>query len=347
MITAKILHLDATTLRVSARIMGQYENTYASEIEIDRKENEAIDSSCSCSSRYDCQHLAALVCYMEVYLDEILVNYSKETNLSRLTDEKGFDDEAKEKLLEAVKEAETKEEQRRDEEYQKEVLAEYTDAATILSDSPFFRPAKERKPEEATFSLIYHFPPRTDSNDHDPIVRIVVKPASRSKPLAIPDPIAFFEGIRHRETVSIGGREYYFTPETFNETEREIILLLTDSIRHVELRETKTQARGMKLFRMDSKVFGRVLARARQEAASSPPRTGKPLVLPCLYHENTDRPLKNSDIPARIKMTIEFIHPPTTKILVNPHILLGTETIAPADEELIECETPGLIYEDI
>lgn len=102
-LSAKILHLDATSIRISAQVLGQYKNTYESEIEIDRMESETIDSDCDCPYHYDCQHLAAVLFYLESCLDEILVNYSKETNLEEVTEDESFNDVEKEKLLEAVK----------------------------------------------------------------------------------------------------------------------------------------------------------------------------------------------------------------------------------------------------
>ncbi|HEY5259515.1 MAG TPA: hypothetical protein VIJ46_02625, partial [Rhabdochlamydiaceae bacterium] len=45
-VSAKILHLDAKTMRIGGRVLGQYENHYESHIEIDRQECEAIDSNC-------------------------------------------------------------------------------------------------------------------------------------------------------------------------------------------------------------------------------------------------------------------------------------------------------------
>ena len=68
-------------MRISGRIQGQYENHYESEIEIDRLECETVDSDCDCPYNYDCQHLAALIFYLEERLDEIMVTYSKENNL--------------------------------------------------------------------------------------------------------------------------------------------------------------------------------------------------------------------------------------------------------------------------
>ncbi|MCT6647182.1 SWIM zinc finger family protein, partial [Enterococcus faecalis] len=60
-VSAKLLHLDTKIMRISAKVQGQYDNCYESEIEIDRLECETIDSDCDCPYNYDCQHLAALL----------------------------------------------------------------------------------------------------------------------------------------------------------------------------------------------------------------------------------------------------------------------------------------------
>ena len=63
-VSAKLVHLDGKTMKVSARVLGQYDNCYESEIEIDRGECETIDSDCDCPYNYDCQHLAAVLFYL-------------------------------------------------------------------------------------------------------------------------------------------------------------------------------------------------------------------------------------------------------------------------------------------
>src|SRR5262245_7397653 len=83
-VTAKLLHLDHKTMKVSAKVLGQFENCYESEIEIDRQECETIDSDCDCPYNYDCQHLAALLFYLEEHIDQILVSYSKENDLAQI-----------------------------------------------------------------------------------------------------------------------------------------------------------------------------------------------------------------------------------------------------------------------
>jgi len=60
-ISAKILQLDSDVIRLSAKIIGKFDNKHESEIEIDRFESQTIHSNCDCSYRFDCQHLAALL----------------------------------------------------------------------------------------------------------------------------------------------------------------------------------------------------------------------------------------------------------------------------------------------
>src|SRR5271169_5471193 len=121
-VAAKILHLDNRIVRISGRVQGQYENHYESQIEIDRQECETIDSDCDCPYNYDCQHLAALLFYLEEHLDKILVSYSKDNDLKQIGEKAGIDKEEQKKILAKIKEAESKEVQRQEEQYQKQVL---------------------------------------------------------------------------------------------------------------------------------------------------------------------------------------------------------------------------------
>ncbi|MCB1109700.1 MAG: DEAD/DEAH box helicase [Chlamydiia bacterium] len=346
-LSAKILHLDATTLRISAQVMGQYKNAYESEIEIDRQESETIDSNCDCPYHYDCQHLAAVLYYLEAYLDEILVNYSKETDLDELTEE-GFDDEEKEKLMEAVKEAESKEEQRRDEEYQKEVLTEYVDAAAVLAKSPFFLPVQERIIEKAELAVIYSVPKKEREGDVE--FQIALRLPARSKPLHIPNIGEFFEAMRYQEDIFIGGKGYLFVLESFANEEQEIARLVMD---HLKLPEKTASERAQKSAFLSSKMFGMVLAKAQEIASEMLKQRGWTSgeedlpTLPCLYEENLESPIRFSKVPAHIKMTLEFIHPPTTKILLNPTILVEGESIMLEDAKFFECAKPGIIYNHI
>lgn len=132
-VSAKILRLDNETVRLHAKILGNFDNTYESEIEIDRFESQTVHSNCDCPYRYDCQHLAALMFFLEDKIDSLIVQYSKEADIADL----GFDKKEKEELLEAIKEAETKEAAKKDANFQKELLEEYINCSEILSLAPF------------------------------------------------------------------------------------------------------------------------------------------------------------------------------------------------------------------
>ncbi|HEY4832026.1 MAG TPA: hypothetical protein VIH61_05640, partial [Waddliaceae bacterium] len=62
---AKILLFDPKHLRISSRVKGTFENVYESEIEIDRIESVAVYSNCDCTYTYDCQHIAALLYFLD------------------------------------------------------------------------------------------------------------------------------------------------------------------------------------------------------------------------------------------------------------------------------------------
>lgn len=345
-LSVKILHLDAESIRISAKVLGQYKNTYESEIEIDRLENETIDSDCDCPYHYDCQHIAAVFYYMESCLDEILVNYSKENDIDSVTDGDGFDNEDKEKLLEAVKEAATKEEKRKDEKYQKELLKEYIGSANILGKSPFFLPKKEKKVDKAEFAFIFNFPEKKEDIEF----QIALRLPSRSKPLNIPNIRNFLEAVHYQEPLYVSGKTYFFTVDSFGENEREI---LQHVMNHSKLADKSKNDRSQKFATMQIKPFGMVLAKAEEIALENLNQKGWVFqddelpILPCLFEGSLESPIRFSKTPVKIKVALEFIHPPTTKILMNPTLLIDSQSIMIEEVRLFECAKPGVIYNHV
>ncbi|MCB1107514.1 MAG: DEAD/DEAH box helicase [Chlamydiia bacterium] len=346
-LSAKILHLDATTIRISAKVLGQYNNTYESEIEIDRVESETLDSDCDCPYHYDCQHLAAVLFHLESCLDEILVKYSKETDLAEVTEDESFGDEEKEKLLEAVKEAETKEAERKDEEYQKELLKEYIGASFLLAKSPFFLPKQEREIEKAELAVIYHFPKKGGSSVE---LQLALRLPARSKPLHIPNVRQFLEAVRYQEPLYVGGKSHLFSIESFEKSEQEIARLVMD---HAQLPEKLTNERAQKIATLDIKIFGMILAKAEEMASEKLKKKGWAYqddelpTLPSLFEENLESPIHFSQSHAQVNITLEYIHPPTSKILLNPMLLIDQQKIMLEDARFFECAKPGIIYNHV
>ncbi len=344
--SAKILHLDATSIRISAQVVGQYENTYETEIEFDRLESEMIDCDCDCPYHHDCQHLTAVLFYLESCLDEILVNYSKETDLEEVTEDESFCDEEKEKLLEAVKKAESKEAERKDEEYQKELLKEYIGASSLLAKSPFFLPEHKREIEKAELAVIYHF----SKKSQDVEIQLALRLPSRSKPLHIPNIRQFLEAVRYQEPLYVGGKSHLFSLESFDESEQGIARLVMD---HAKLPEKVANERAQKMAKLDVKIFGMILAKAEEIASDLLKQKGWAFqedelpTLPCLFDENLESPIHFSKSNAQVNVSLEYIHPPTTKILLNPTLLIDQQRIMLEDVRFFECAKPGIIYNHV
>lgn len=344
-LSAKILRLTPTQIRIHAKVGGQYDNTYETEIEIDRAECEMIDSDCDCPYHYDCQHLAALLFYLDDNLDQIIVTYSKENNLEEMVSETSS--EEKEELFEAVKAAVSKEEERRDAQYQKELLQEYKIASKILSTSPFFFPKEDRVVDKAELAILF-FLPEEDSKVR-PIVELqfALRLPSRSKPLHIPSAKDFLDGILYEEVLSVGGKKYFFTLQSFREDLQGLIRMLLD---YARVHDKATTERGQRSAFMELKSFGLLLASAfaiGENNTFSGKKEEEELALPCIYNGELESPMKFSQKPANFDIALEYIPPPTSKILLNPSVRIDQKTVKLEEIQFFPCAKPGMIFDDV
>lgn len=347
--SAKLLHLDSKSMRISGRISGQYDNHYESEIEIDRSECEMIDSDCDCPYNYDCQHLAALLFYLEEHIDKILVAYSKETDLKDLKEENECDVENAErtKLLEKFKEAETKEVQRQEENYQRQVLQEYVTASGLLAVSPFFRAREKQEVDRAEFALIFNLPaPQQDKEKTHLEVQIALRLPFRSKPLYVPNVKDFIEALRYQEPIFIGSKRYCFSMESFEMPHQQIARTFMD---HARCPETINSEKGQRFAQIDMEVFGMILARTYEmvaESASGSFSSGEEELpmMPGLYDGSLETPLRFCPFPCTLRFSMEYMEPPTSKILLNPMIVVDQAAIQLEDARLFECAKPGMLY---
>ena len=333
---AKILELDDDAVRISAQVAGQYDNNYSLEIEIDRLESEVIDSDCDCPYQFDCQHISAVLYFLEENLDKMLISYSQEAEL---------DDDEDEEILEAVKAAEEKEEKRRDEQYRKEILDEYVVASTKMSQSPFFLPFEEREITKAEAAIIV-----TSCNKDRPVVEftIALRLPFRSKPLFVPNMREFFEGMRFVEPVQMGGKQHVFSIDSFGSAERPLMEFLAANVLFID---RNAPDRVQKVARLEHKTFGLLLAKAfelghsklKQEGGAFQSDESTPL--PGLFFEGFETPLCFSLIPAQFHVGIEYLEPPASKILLNPRVSVEGEAVMLEDVVFFECETPGLLYQ--
>lgn len=345
-VSAKLLHLDTKTMRIAAKVLGQFENAYESEIEIDRLDCQTIDSNCDCPYNHDCQHLAAVLFYLEEHIDKILITFSKDSDLEGKA---VIDKVAKKKLLEKIKEAESKEEQRQEEQHQRQVLQEYEVAAQLLSASPFFRTHEKHEVEKAEFALIFN--PSLDQEGKGVVeVQFALRLASRSKPLYLPHAKNFIEALRYKEPLFVGGKKYHFSCDSFSLEQQEIVKMVIENVRFSEV---VVSERALRVAQIDFEVFGMILATLYEKVFSFQGKQGflfqdeESLTLPGVYEATMETPLKCTPSGAKLRFSLEYIKPPTSKILINPHVLLGEEALSLEEARFFECAKPGLLHKGV
>jgi SNF2 family DNA or RNA helicase len=345
-LNAKIIKLDNETIRFSSKVLSNYDSTYESEIEVDRFESTAVHTNCDCPSRYDCQHLAALIFFLEEKIDGLLVEYSKEANFSQ---DDQLEAHEKQELIDAIKEAETKEVVKQDARYQKQVLQEYTASSEVLSHSPFFLPQEESSLAQAELAVIFN--PQSLQGDKKGKIefQLALRLPFRSKPLQISQLKGFLEAVRYEEPLFVGGRRLFFSLKSFDALGASLLQLIMD---HARMMESTQNERASRIAQIDPEVFGLLLARTHEIAMSlATPRGFKDLdeefpALPCLYLGTLETPLRYAPHAVTLEVRLEYIEPPSPKILFKPKLVIGENSLNVEDVILFECAQPGMINQD-
>ena len=337
---AKIIKFDNETIRFSSKILGNFDNAYESEIEVDRFESQPVHTNCDCPSRYDCQHLAALIFYLEEKMDALLIEFSKESDSVK-------DDDERKELMEAVKEAETKEVVKQDARYQKQVLQEYVASSEVLSTSPFFLPKEEGAFSNAELAVIFN--PQSLQQKGKVEFQLALRLPFRSKPLQISQPKGFLEAVRYEESLFVAGRRLFFSKKSFDGGGSALLQLLLD---HARVQEGAQNDRAARVATLESEVFGELLAIMQEIALKSlGPRGFKDFdeelpILPYLYLGTLETPLRFGISPASVQFSLEYLEPPGAKILLKPKLGVSGQKINLEEAILFECSQPGLIYQD-
>ncbi len=349
-VSIKIINFKPGSIRFSCRVMGSFENCYESELEIERSESMIIDSDCDCTYKYDCQHLAAVLFYLEANYNQILVDYSKETDLQ----EKNEANQAEfEDLRVTFKEAETKEHLKRDKKFQKELLQEYINASQILGQSSFFLVEDEESQDKAELAVIFNLPSHKQNENYQIEIQLALRLPLRSKPLTISQIKPFLDAVRYHESIYIGNKKYFFTFQSFDEASAKILKMIIDFARFSpDLKNEKCQRTAF----IELETFGSLLATshhiADEKFASAMPYASDQdkdtLALPCIYCGTIEEPLKLALNPAIIRFEMNYLKVPTPKILLKPEIVLQNEIKVHFEEILLfECAQPGLIHNNV
>lgn len=343
---AKILKLSPKSVRLSCRVQGSYENTYECEIEIDRRESTTLDSDCDCPYKYDCQHLAAFLFYLEEHFDALVVDFSKETDLEK---ENHVDPDEKAHLKETFKEAENKEVLRRGKKCQKELMQEYIGASQALGQSPFFLPEAILAEDKAELAVIYNGVslPNTTAIHHFE-VQLALRLPYRSKPLNVPNIKEFLDSVRYQEPLYIGSKRYNFSMSSFDPESAYLIKMIMEAGRFYDNKEERLQ----RIAQIDPEVFGTILAEAYDMACS---RSQSGVFqeedghkLQGLFSGTLEEPLRFSKVLAALRFELEYLEAPAPKLLLKQTVVLDLTRIIHVEEaQFFECSKPGMIYDNI
>ncbi len=346
-VSVKIMSLTASTVRLSCRVQGNFENCYESDIEIDRNESSPIDSDCDCPYKYDCQHLAAVLFYLEEHFDELVVAYSQETDLEQ---SEQIEEEEKAQLRQTFKEAKTKQTIRQGKKSRAEILQEYVTAAAVLGRSPFFLPEENLEEDKAELAVIFsNQSQKVFDHDNNAEIQLALRLPSRSKPLHIPEVKEFLDGVRYNETLYIGSKRYFFGLNSFDSVSSEILRMLMDFSRFQDVKGE----RNPRVAHVGAEAFGSILAKAYELAVATgqaPTRASESgtSLMPCLYCGALEQPLCFSHSPAVMRFGLEYLKLPEPKILLNPSLTVEANKAVKFEEVcLFESAKPGMIFENI
>ena len=336
--SSKITKLTTSSVRITCKIQGNFENTYTCEIEIDRQASATLDADCDCSYKYDCQHLAALLYHLEDHLNGLIVDYSKEGDLGTKVANK------KEKAIleETIREAEHKEVARKGKKLAKELAQEYVCASRILGESPFFLPSEEQEVQKAELLVVFE--------DREQIeIQLALRLPFRSKPLHVLQLKEFFDALRYEETLYIGNKHYFFTSASFPLEQAKWLKMLQEKIRFPEI---KGQERNPRLGVIDPESFGMILADAYAWASKQPLGRGceeeAHRMIPGFYCGSFEEPLKFSNRSAELHFELSNLSGSSPKLVLKPQIRVdGDVLVGLADVHLFECTKPGLIHQHI
>jgi SNF2 family DNA or RNA helicase len=343
-VSAKIIELSGDTVRISSRVLGNYENHYECEIEIDRIESDMVDSNCDCPYEYDCQHLAALLFHLEVHFDEILIAFSKEVDI-----DVDIDADERSELLESIKIAETKAVAKRGEQYQKELLEEYVAASEVLGRSPFFLPEENLSPDKAELAVIFSNQSQKVFDHHNsPEVQLSLRLPYRSKPLNINNVIDFLAAVKYKEPIYLSGKKYFFTLESFDEITQNVLKIILEHAHHPEAAGDRSQ----RIALIKAEVFGLLLAETYDKVSSKVPALtyggsdeNESPAMPCLYSGSLEQPLYFGGGPAKLHFELQDLEFPAPKLFIHPVVVAdGNEKTQVENCSLFECAKPGMIY---
>lgn len=345
-ISAKIISMDKNTISFNASIKGSYDNVYECEIEIDRSESDPIDSNCDCAYEYDCQHIVAFLFYLENHFNELVLTFSKETDLER---NEQIDEEVKKDLKETFQSVAIREEVRKDLKYQKEILREYIYAAKALSENALFLPQSSIEKDLAELAIIFTSVMQEKSEkifcSGQPIeFQLALRLPVRSKPFYIPNVKVFLEGVLYEESIVLNGKNFLFTMDSFSEVDKKMIELLLRYTRYNTA--SNNEDKFLRFAYLHPSNLGVILSQIYdfylENKTFCSPGDKKPF--PGIFCGNLEEPLYAASSYAKMKVSLDYFETPYRALLMTPSLVLDEEDISLEQVAFLESDIPGVIY---
>lgn len=340
-LSARILEIDGETTRIAGSISGNFENEHECELEIDRADSELVDSNCDCAYQFDCQHLAALLFYLEEHLESLIVTFQPTEGSSSLA--KAPSDEEQLEQQAVIEEVQREASEKLGKKVQQQVLHEAIHAIEWLSHSSLF--VAQEKIEPTLAELLLVLSPKGskyEGREGFTEIQLALRLPQRSKPLHVPDLVDFLNRVRDGETLSIGGRPYFYTVDSFSGPSRLVIDHLLMSVQ--PLNES-----GGRSGLLSNTVLGMMIASLYEYVVQE--AKGEPLpdrfICPCFCLGALDQPLFSSSQRAVLRFALKTLELPSPKLCLNPKLILQGEEQSLETIALFDGPKPGLLHEGV
>lgn len=351
-VDAKVLHVSEKLLRICCEVTGAYEHVYRGELELDRTSSSLADSSCTCSQKFDCQHLAAILFYLEEHFERLLARHAQG---------EGDQGAGPAKLLKNRSKLD------------RELLKEYAAAADVLATNPFFMPPASFERPSADLLLAYNLPPSKESTDGGKGARYVevqlaIRLPGRSKPIQIRHLREFLDSLRYGQPILLLGQRMIFAEDQFESPSSYVATtlsrFLTFPLPGPQTVESRMQASfasaGLVKERMQRngllplEIFAELLADLHAWLEDQPHlhqsaegEEDNLLPLPGIYRGGFDQPALCCRNLATVTLQVDQLALDTPKLVLKPYLRLQGALKRIGEVELLHGKKPGALAQGV
>ncbi|WP_108624299.1 SNF2 helicase associated domain-containing protein [Candidatus Similichlamydia epinepheli] len=334
--SVQILDVTDKAIRLKCEVWGNYNNRQTGEIEIDRQNSEIVESICNCSEKYDCQHLAATLFYLEEHLDSLISGSASAAAL--VSSSRQQEDVRKSDLR-----------------VDRELVREYVEALLILSFNPLCLPTcsvDSFQPLSIDF-LISIGQKRLFVGFSEEVffeIQLTLRIPGRSKPLQIVQAQEFIDAVKYQDVVTFNGRQVALSKECFTEDSWKILRIISEQL--VMLSDSKVSVEGAKRVVPKKSFIGiesvsQILCEQRaifvKRSQSSVP--GEKMDFSLIFTHGMEAPFRFSVDPVEVTLELDAMQSPAPKLVLKVLLDLGETRVNLQDVTLLlKSSPPGLLF---